>query len=89
MSLGAAWTTKDSKSSRFDDVAADELKLWRVSAPVIATEKHDAVELDMLVSKEEPLPMDDLSDIFEEAPPKKTIHVIVQRPPAVHALVPT
>ncbi|KAK3839991.1 MAG: hypothetical protein J3R72DRAFT_492323 [Linnemannia gamsii] len=31
---------------------------------------------------------DDVSDVFKEAPLKKTIHIIVQRPPQVHALIP-
>ncbi|KAF9118081.1 hypothetical protein BGW39_001492 [Mortierella sp. 14UC] len=33
-------------------------------------------------------PTDDLSDVFEETPPKKTIHIIVQRPPPVHTSIP-
>ncbi|KAF9904374.1 hypothetical protein EC991_002713, partial [Linnemannia zychae] len=33
---------------------------------------------------------DDIADVFSEAPPKKTIHIIVQRPPPqVHAPVPS
>ncbi|KAF9970146.1 hypothetical protein BGZ73_007256 [Actinomortierella ambigua] len=36
-------------------------------------------------------PTDDITDVFAEAPLKKTIHIIVQRPPptVVHALVPS
>ncbi|KAG0012100.1 hypothetical protein BGZ82_002729 [Podila clonocystis] len=72
---------KVKKTPKFDDIATDELTLWRVSVPVIAAEKHDAVALHALDSKEELLPTDELSDVFTETPPKKTIHIIVQRPP--------
>ena len=72
---------KTEKSPRFDDIAANELTLWRVSIslgllnerkPIVLSEVESAVELD---------PTDDISDNFEEKPPKKTIHIIVQRPP--------
>lgn len=72
---------KVKKTPKFDDIATDELTLWRVSVPVIAAEKHEAVVLHTLHSKEELLPTDELSDVFKETPPKKTIHIIVQRPP--------
>ncbi|KAF9308033.1 hypothetical protein BG003_011704 [Podila horticola] len=72
---------KVKKTPKFDDIATDELTLWSVSIPVIAAEKHDAVALHTLHSKEELLPTDELSDVFKETPPKKTIHIIVQRPP--------
>lgn len=71
---------KEKKSPEFDDIAADKLTLWRVSItlgplkdrkPIILSKVESATELD---------PGNDISDDFEETPPKKTIHVIVQRP---------
>ncbi|KAF8928395.1 hypothetical protein BGZ58_009679 [Dissophora ornata] len=81
---------KAKKSPRFDDIAADELTLWRVSIPVPDDDNDDDDDND-----ESPILLDsipksdkkrlkathDLSDVFKEAPPKKTIHIIVQRPP--------
>ncbi|KAF9922893.1 hypothetical protein BGZ67_010221, partial [Mortierella alpina] len=74
---------KNKKAPEFDDIAVDRLTLWRVSIPMT----RDNDELPILfnnISKEEKEklhPADDLSDIFDEKPPKKTIHIIVQRPP--------
>ncbi|KAG0248702.1 hypothetical protein BG011_009994, partial [Mortierella polycephala] len=72
---------KTKKAPRFDDVSADELKLWRVNVPVIAADKHIAIVLNEIESKTELVLTDNLSDVFEEKPPKKTIHIIVQRAP--------
>ncbi|KAF9580471.1 hypothetical protein BGW38_002878 [Lunasporangiospora selenospora] len=72
---------KTKKANRFQDVDADELTLWRVSHPVIAIHKHQPVLLNKIDSPTELDPTDDISDIFTEPPPKKTIHIIVQRPP--------
>ncbi|KAF9944278.1 hypothetical protein BGZ65_012309, partial [Modicella reniformis] len=72
---------KTKKSPRFDDVAADELILWRVSHPVIAANKHQSVLLRAIDSQTELDPTDDISDVFAGKPPKKIIHIIVQRPP--------
>ncbi|KAF9346427.1 hypothetical protein BGX26_002075 [Mortierella sp. AD094] len=66
---------KTKKSPKFDDIAADELTLWRVSVPVVAATKHSAVLLKSIGDKEELLPTDELSDIFNETPAKKTIHI--------------
>ena len=65
----------------FSDVDANKLTLWKVSIPMNAAKKHDAVILDSLDSKEELFPSDELSDIFGKTPPKGTAHIIVQRPP--------
>ncbi|KAF9976083.1 hypothetical protein BGZ65_007980, partial [Modicella reniformis] len=72
---------KAQMSPVFDDLTANELKLWRVSHPVIAANKHNPILLSAIDSATELDPTDDLSDVFEEKPPKKTIHIIVQRPP--------
>ncbi|KAG0065493.1 hypothetical protein BGZ89_008264, partial [Linnemannia elongata] len=72
---------KTKKSPEFDDIAADKLTLWRVSIQVVSANKHKPILLNEIDSPTELDPTDDLSDVFEETPPKKTIHVILQRPP--------
>ncbi|KAG0247357.1 hypothetical protein BG011_001617, partial [Mortierella polycephala] len=64
----------------FSDVDAYQLTLWHVSIPVDLVRKNDVVLFDAIDTKQELMPTDDLSDIFVEKPPKKTIHIIVQRP---------
>ncbi|KAF9327744.1 hypothetical protein BG006_009002 [Podila minutissima] len=71
---------KIEKSPRFDDVAANKLTLWRVSVPVVAANKHKPIILTEIDSAMELDPTDDISDVFEETPPKNTVHIIVQRP---------
>ncbi|KAF9319579.1 hypothetical protein BG006_002966, partial [Podila minutissima] len=71
---------KTEKTNSFHDVDANELTLWRVSVPIVAANKHKPFILTEIDSATELDPTDDISDIFEETPPKKTIHVIVQRP---------
>ncbi|KAG0298008.1 hypothetical protein BGZ97_004183 [Linnemannia gamsii] len=67
---------KTEKAPRFDDVAADELTLWHVSIPVAPKKERKNISLADVSSKEELDEIDDLSDVFEERPPKKTIHII-------------
>ncbi|KAF8939336.1 hypothetical protein BGZ58_010047 [Dissophora ornata] len=62
----------------FGNMDAKNLALWRVTVPVVAG--NIAVRLDAIDQKEELLPTDYLSDVFEEAPPKKAIHIIIKRP---------
>ncbi|KAF9384816.1 hypothetical protein CPB97_005365 [Podila verticillata] len=71
---------KTEKSPEFDDIPADKLTLWRVfiSVPV---NKHKPIVLNEFESATELNPMDDVSDVFAEQPPKKEIHIIVHRPP--------
>ncbi|KAI7817655.1 hypothetical protein BC939DRAFT_480963 [Gamsiella multidivaricata] len=76
------------KTPRFDDVAADELTLWRVSIPLAPLKERKPIVLNNIDSATELDPTDDLSDVFTHKPPKKTIQIIVQRPPPVHAPVP-
>ncbi|KAG0246542.1 hypothetical protein BG011_002390, partial [Mortierella polycephala] len=70
---------KIKKTPVFDDIDADQLTVWQVSIP--ATEDEAPIVLDTLNEKKKLMPTDDLSDVFIEKPPKKTIHIIVQRPP--------
>ncbi|KAG0361108.1 hypothetical protein BGZ54_009222, partial [Gamsiella multidivaricata] len=72
---------KAKKTVAFADVAADVLIVWRVSVPVIAANVRNAVFLNGIDSRTELSPKDDVSDVFPDTPAKKTIHIIVQRPP--------
>ncbi|KAF8931043.1 hypothetical protein BGZ58_007849, partial [Dissophora ornata] len=67
----------------FDDIPASQITLWRVSIAVVAARKHEIITLDSLNddAKEELVPTNDMSNVFETIPPKRTIHIIVQRPP--------
>ncbi|KAF9577905.1 hypothetical protein BGW38_006595 [Lunasporangiospora selenospora] len=82
---------KTKKAIDFLDIDADKLTLWLVSHSVIPINKHNAVLLSAIDSPTELEPTDSISDIFKEEPVKKTIHIIVQRPPPPqsiqHALI--
>ncbi|KAG0271769.1 hypothetical protein BGZ96_005631, partial [Linnemannia gamsii] len=72
---------KAKKTNDFSDVDADKLTLWRVSIPLVPKKDRKDISLGDIPSKEELDETDDLSDVFRDKPPKKTIHIIVQRPP--------
>ncbi|KAF9306176.1 hypothetical protein BG003_001088 [Podila horticola] len=72
---------KDKKTPRFDDIAADELTLWRVSIPLGPLKDRKQIILGKVESATELDPADDISDFFKETPAKRMIHIIVQRPP--------
>jgi len=76
---------KTEKSPEFDDIAADKLTLWSVSIPV--TGDDIPIQLDQVTDtdKKKLDPTDDIADVFPDKPPKKTIHIIVQRPPQGNA----
>ncbi|KAF9202673.1 hypothetical protein BGZ59_002058, partial [Podila verticillata] len=76
---------KDDNSIAFADVDAKMLTLWHVSIPVLP--KKDLKEISL--AEEELDEKDDVSDVFKETPPKKTIHVIVQRPPQASTPLPS
>ncbi|KAF8915298.1 hypothetical protein BGZ58_005497, partial [Dissophora ornata] len=71
---------KVEQSPDFDYIAANNLTLWHVAHPVIAANKHQPVLLNAIDSPTELDPTDDIADVFTETPPKKTIHIIVERP---------
>ncbi|KAF9178381.1 hypothetical protein BGZ51_007824 [Haplosporangium sp. Z 767] len=71
---------KTENAVEFKDVDANDLTLWQVSIPVDPAKKYDVVSLDTVDPKQELMPTDDLSDVFVEKPPKKSIHIVVQRP---------
>ncbi|KAF9112859.1 hypothetical protein BGX30_007159, partial [Mortierella sp. GBA39] len=72
---------KVKKTIDFNDIDADQLTLWRVSIPVVPANKHKPIVLYEVESSTEFDPTDDVSDVFPKTPPKKTIHIIIQRPP--------
>ncbi|KAF9924400.1 hypothetical protein BGZ67_009274 [Mortierella alpina] len=76
---------KNKKTVDFEHVDANNLTLWRLAHPVIAANKHRTVLLNAIDSQTELDPADDISEVFEQQPPKKTIHIIVH---PVHAPVP-
>ncbi|KAG0337738.1 hypothetical protein BG000_005031 [Podila horticola] len=72
---------KAALSPQFNDNAAKDLTLWRVSIPVVPANKTNPINLTDIISATQLAPTDDISDVFQDQPPKKTIHIIVQRPP--------
>ncbi|KAG9064034.1 hypothetical protein KI688_004148 [Linnemannia hyalina] len=61
-------------------IVLDTVSILRTDhKPTILNEVELPTELD---------PTDDVSDVFPKTPPKKTIHVIIRRPPSIHAPVP-
>ncbi|KAG0195900.1 hypothetical protein BGX28_000398 [Mortierella sp. GBA30] len=67
----------------FKDVTTKDLKLWHVSIPLAPLHERKPITLNKFDSAKELDPTDDISDVFKETPPKKTIHIIIQRPPQV------
>ncbi|KAK3812540.1 MAG: hypothetical protein J3R72DRAFT_498661 [Linnemannia gamsii] len=73
----------------FKGVDAKDLTLWRVSIPLVPRKDRKDISLSDVPLKEELDETDDLSEVFPDKLPKKTIHIIVQRPPPLHAPVPS
>ncbi|KAF9303922.1 hypothetical protein BG003_001849, partial [Podila horticola] len=71
---------KTEKPVDFEHVDANNLTLWHVSLPIVAANKHKPIVLTEIDSSTELDPTDDISDVFQSQPPKKTIHILVQRP---------
>ncbi|KAF9284123.1 hypothetical protein BGZ68_004905 [Mortierella alpina] len=74
---------KEKNSNIFSDVDAYQLTLWKVSIPVAPNGERKEISLVDVPSKEEFDETDDISDVFKVKPPKKTIHIIVQRPQGI------
>ncbi|KAG0359964.1 hypothetical protein BGX24_005663, partial [Mortierella sp. AD032] len=74
----------------FTDVDAKNLTLWRVSIPIIEDNDELPILLNNVPDKERKKlgPATRLSKVFPEDLPEETVHVIIQRPPSVPALVP-
>ncbi|KAF9287535.1 hypothetical protein BGZ68_001691 [Mortierella alpina] len=73
---------KTEQAPAFDDITANSLTLWKVSLSIPNDEEDTSITLDAFSDKKKLRPTDDVSDVFNEKPPKKTIHIIVQRPPS-------
>ncbi|KAF8926898.1 hypothetical protein BGZ47_002487 [Haplosporangium gracile] len=82
---------KTNQTPAFDDITPDQLTLWRVSIPITRDDSEIPILFNNIAKeeKEKLHPADDISDIFDEKPPKKTIHIIVQRPAQDHAPAPS
>jgi hypothetical protein len=72
---------KEKKSQAFRDVDADSLVLWKVSAPFNRSLKGNVEQLN-LIHDESLQPPDVLLDVFPSGLEKRTVHVVVERPPA-------
>ncbi|KAF9947660.1 hypothetical protein BGZ70_002574 [Mortierella alpina] len=70
---------KTKKSHDFSDIDANSLTLWKVSIPIVAAESHKIISLDSVESKGELLPSDEVSEVYGDAPSKRTVHVLVKR----------
>lgn len=73
---------KKEKSPEFDDITANKLTLWKVSLPLSPSQSRDRITVESLPkgSANELFPPDILSDIFDNPPPERTVHIIVQYP---------
>ncbi|KAG0302827.1 hypothetical protein BGZ98_007201 [Dissophora globulifera] len=76
---------KDDNSVAFANVDAKMLTLWKVSVPVLPEKERKGISLAGVPSPEKLDETDDVCDVFKETLPKKTIHIIVQRPLPVRA----
>ncbi|KAI8595060.1 hypothetical protein EDD21DRAFT_425759 [Dissophora ornata] len=96
--MDASWflvyLIKTKNPDTFNGVDAKELTLWRVSIQDDDNDGDDDDDDDVpillatLSKKKKLRPTTELSDVFKEGAPKKTIHIIVQQPSPVHAPVP-
>ncbi|KAF9555837.1 hypothetical protein BGW38_009219, partial [Lunasporangiospora selenospora] len=73
---------KSKKSPRFDDVAADELTLWRTGVAITDDNDEHPISLDSLIETKKLGPATRLSRVFPDDLPEETVHIIVQRPPS-------
>ncbi|KAG1893517.1 uncharacterized protein F5891DRAFT_985860 [Suillus fuscotomentosus] len=73
---------KDKKRPEFDHVATDRLELWKVDLPIneMIEQNLNNLTLDPMKSLS---PVDEMVEIFPDAPPRKYLHIIIQCPPAV------
>jgi hypothetical protein len=73
---------KTNQTPAFDDITPDQLTLWKVEIP----DNDDDEEIPILLStvsakdKKTLKATRELNELFTTPPPKKTIHIIVQRP---------
>lgn len=72
---------KAKNSPRFDDIAADELTLRRVSLQLTDGDDQHPILLSALDEKKKLGQVTRLSKVFTNEMAEETIHIIVQRPP--------
>ncbi|KAG0285900.1 hypothetical protein BGZ96_009925 [Linnemannia gamsii] len=81
---------KFEKALQFDDIAAEDLTLWRVSISVAPASMYNPIVLSEVAGLPQPaelVPTSDVSEVLPKNPPTDTIHILVQLPPQVHAPV--
>jgi hypothetical protein len=84
LSTTSRTSSRLSRVLTFDDIAAKNLTLFRVTIP--DDDDNDLpILLDSVPEKKKLKATHELSDVFEDQLPKKTIHIIVQRPPQGNA----
>jgi hypothetical protein len=71
---------KEEKSQAFRDIDADSLVLWNVSVPFNRSLKGNVEQLS-LVDDESLQPPDILVDVFPSGLEKRSVHIVVKRPP--------
>ncbi|KAF9543648.1 hypothetical protein EC957_000580 [Mortierella hygrophila] len=78
-----------SKPIWFKDLEAEDLTLWKVTIPITKDKSDTPILLKNISNsdKDKLGPTNDVFEWFPQVPQKKTIHIIVQRPPQVHAPV--
>lgn len=76
---------KAKQSPDFDNIVVNNLMLWHVMIPIVPANKHKPITVNEIAFKTELDPTDNISDVFEDQPPKKTIHIIIQCPPQGNA----
>ncbi|KAF8932529.1 hypothetical protein BGZ47_011345 [Haplosporangium gracile] len=77
---------KSEKAPLFDDVAADQLTLWRVCIPDDDEDDNDEIPLlEKITEKKKLKATTKLSKVFDTELPDETIHIIVQRPSPLHS----
>jgi hypothetical protein len=68
---------KDEKKPALDHVTADSLTLWKVSIPVGRRLRYTLANVD-LTDETSLSSVDDLVDVFSDAPPHKDLHIVVK-----------
>ncbi|KAF9308146.1 hypothetical protein BG003_011553, partial [Podila horticola] len=73
---------KTEKTNDFIDIDANHLTLWRVFIPLLDDDDDEMpIILETLTEKKKLRPATYLDEVFNKGVPRKTIHIIVQRPP--------
>ncbi|KAF8923608.1 hypothetical protein BGZ58_002744, partial [Dissophora ornata] len=75
---------KSKKTNDFSDVDADKLTLWRVSIPITDDDDESPILLSNVANNDKKKlgPATDVAEVFSDGVPRKTVNVVVQRPPA-------